>query len=426
MENFRIESLEINKIGAFEHLKMDFPKKTDPEKAEIHILTGENGTGKTTILEALAEIAKYKIDTSEQTGLINKLDLNSVISVITHPRKYSTNLEFDDIIQNRSSKNMIGKDIQIKMNERSGVDFALFAYSGYRRINQSKMISIDKGRFSFPDALNDALSFDNSINTDKLTQWIGTAIAQEALSIVKEDTQRAAKYRNYVKVIEEIIEEITNEKVKFDLNSDTMHLNIIINKQRMALTSLPDGLKSLISWIGDLIMRMYQIGWVHGIPIFDRNFILFLDEIEVHLHPAWQRKILPVVQKLFKNAQIFISTHSPFVVGSVDGAWVHKLKKEGAYAVLDGEPVLTEDAESYDTILEEVFGIKERFGKDIEVLLKEFREITREILKGNEARLERWQQIISIFQNQTRPDEIMSLIIPQIHQINRIRKQVIA
>ncbi|MEA5258924.1 AAA family ATPase [Arcicella aquatica] len=426
MENFRIESLEINKIGAFEHLKMDFPKKTDPEKAEIHILTGENGTGKTTILEALAEIAKYKIDTSEQTGLINKLDLNSVISVITHPKKYSTNLELDDIVQNRSSKNMIGKDIQTKMNERLGVDFALFAYSGYRRINQSKMISIDKGRFSFPDALNDALNFDNSINTDKLTQWIGTAIAQEALSILKGDSQRASKYRNYVKIIEEIIEEITNEQVSFDLNADTMHLNIIINKQKLALTSLPDGLKSLISWIGDLVMRMSQIGWAFDIPIFERNFILFLDEIEVHLHPAWQRKILPVVQELFKNAQIFISTHSPFVVGSVDGAWVHKLKKVGAYAVLDGEPVLTEDAESYDTILEEVFGIKERFGKDIEILLKEFREITKEILKGNEARLERWQQIILIFQNQTRPDEIMSLITPQIHQINRIRKQVIA
>ena len=60
MENFRIESLEINKIGAFEHIKMDFPKKTDPEKAEIHILTGENGTGKTTVLEVLVESFEIK------------------------------------------------------------------------------------------------------------------------------------------------------------------------------------------------------------------------------------------------------------------------------------------------------------------------------------------------------------------------------
>ena len=69
MENFRIESLEINKIGAFEHLKMDFPKKIDPEKAEIHILTGENGTGKSTVLEMLASCA----DNSNEERLYKKI-----------------------------------------------------------------------------------------------------------------------------------------------------------------------------------------------------------------------------------------------------------------------------------------------------------------------------------------------------------------
>ncbi|MDZ7898589.1 MAG: AAA family ATPase [Arcicella sp.] len=168
---------------------------------------------------------------------------------------------------------------------------------------------------------------------------------------------------------------------------------------------------------------MDRLKWENDTDIFDRNFILFLDEIEVHLHPAWQRKILPVVQKLFKNSQIFISTHSPFVVGSVDGAWVHKLKKDGAYAVLDGEPILSEDAESYDTILEEVFGIKERFGIEIENKLVDFRKYTREILKGDNSNFHKWEETIEFFKNQRRPQEIMSLISPQIRQIHRILKQ---
>lgn len=427
MENFRIESLEINKIGAFEHLKIEFPKKTDPDKAEIHILTGENGTGKSTILEALAEIGKHKIDNSEQNIFIDKLiDNDSLIDVITHPKKYSTSFNFDDILQNNISKYVIGNEIQSNIKKYHGVvDFALFAYSGYRRINKSDMVTIDKVRFDYPEALTNALDFDKSINTEKLIHWLGNAFIQESLSISNGQKDRAKKYRAYIETIERIIEKITNDKVKLVLNPDSMHLNIIINEQRMALTTLPDGLKSLISWIGDLVMRMYQTkeGYTQ---IFDRNFILFLDEIEVHLHPAWQRKILPVVQKLFKNAQIFISTHSPFVVGSVDGAWVHKLKKVGAYAVLDGEPILSEDAESYDTILEEIFGIKERFGNEIESKLDRFRKITKEILKGNEENLEEWNTIITFFQNQNRPDEIMAVIAPQIHQINRIRKQVIA
>ena len=81
MENFRIESLEINKIGAFEHIKMDFPKKTDPEKAEIHILTGENGTGKTTVLEVLVESFEIKSE-QRKVNLYKKIlseDSNFII-----------------------------------------------------------------------------------------------------------------------------------------------------------------------------------------------------------------------------------------------------------------------------------------------------------------------------------------------------------
>ena len=60
MENFRIESLEISQVGVFNHLKIDFPEKKNTGLAEIHILTGENGTGKTTILEMLAELGKQQ------------------------------------------------------------------------------------------------------------------------------------------------------------------------------------------------------------------------------------------------------------------------------------------------------------------------------------------------------------------------------
>ena len=67
---------------------------------------------------------------------------------------------------------------------------------------------------------------------------------------------------------------------------------------------MPDGLRSLISWIADLLGRIDLLKWKDDLLILEKNLILFLDEIEVHLHPAWQRKVLPVVQKLFKNSQI--------------------------------------------------------------------------------------------------------------------------
>jgi predicted ATPase len=420
MENFRIESLEINKIGAFEHIKMDFPKKTDPDKAEIHILTGENGTGKSTVLMLLTGVA----DNSNEKELFKRINGNpenpSIYTIRYGGIKKMTRLIMTahytppDSIQTSETHNSL-----------TPVNYAFFAYSTNRFIG-SYSTTIIENQSSNP--FKDALKFDKTEESGNFLNWILTTKTRALVAKDKSDINESKLYIQSIKEIENALSGIMEQTIKFVLGSKpTLYLAIKVDETELNIDVLPDGIKSTLIWLGDLLMRLENISWIDNTKIsLHQNFILFLDEIEVHLHPAWQRKILPVVQKLFKNAQIFISTYSPFVVGSVDGAWVHKLKKVGAYAVLDGEPILSEDAESYDTILEEIFGVKERFGDEIEEKLNMFREITKEILKGDERRLEEWDDTISFFRSQKRPDEIMSLITPQIRQINRIRNQVVA
>ena len=443
MENFRIESLEINKIGAFEHIKMDFPKKIDPEKAEIHILTGENGTGKTTILHLLSHCVPF-----EESWLTEKFHSlrQSAFIIDASLYDYHEKIKIDNKYFDNNLKNIDEEDLKLYFKNYADLPkellyypeigvfpFILFAYSGYRKLSD---IESDGIKPLNENPLENSLNFDKSINPNLFVQWIANTQSNYALNYLKllenegmlEYTKFNKMFREPLELIESIISQVIGQSMKFEVEGNRHEVKIRLDKnQTIPFNHLPDGLKSIISWIGDLLMRMDRIEWYDDkIDIFDRNFILFLDEIEVHLHPAWQRKILPVVQKLFKNAQIFISTHSPFVVGSVDGAWVHKLKKDGAYAVLDGEPVLSEDAESYDTILEEIFGVKERFGIEIENKLVDFRKYTREILSGDESNFHEWEETIEFFKNQRRPDEIMSLISPQVRQINRILKQVSA
>ncbi len=431
MENFRIESLEINKIGAFEHIKMDFPKKTDPDKAEIHILTGENGTGKSTILEALKNLGLSNRE-QEKYKIFAKIISNENESCVSINTSHSYDCKYWE--RKVSSKEPMPTQLvdfrryALNTSITKPLNFAMFAYSGYRRTQDVKISGIKEISES---PLENSLNFDKSINTESLQQWIFNTDYRMLSALRSKDEIASKNIYKHITVIQTILTLIIEQDLILEISAEDFKLNIVlssnsINQNIIPFDNLPDGLKSMISWIGDLLMRMDRLKWKDDLPIFERNFILFLDEIEVHLHPAWQRKILPVVQKLFKNAQIFISTHSPFVVGSVDGAWIHKLKKDGAFAVLDGKPVLSEDAESYDTILDEIFGIKERFGDEIEDRLEKFRDITKEILKGDEHRLKEWQSIISFFKNQERPDEIMSYITPQIRQINRIRNQVLA
>jgi predicted ATP-binding protein involved in virulence len=424
MENFRIESLEINKIGAFEHLKMDFPKKTDPEKAEIHILTGENGTGKSTVLNLMTGIA----DNSNENFYYSRILTKGIGDISGYRVIYTKKKDERSYFRKQTNTHSVytaPEALQNKHDLTYLTDYAFFAYSNNRYFDLKNNIIQENTLYN---PFKDAVNFNKSTDSNSFTNWILSTKTRALVAKANGNEIEAQTYISAIEAVEKAIAEITGQTIEFVLLSKPiLHLALKVDGIELGFEVLPDGIKSMIIWMGDLLLRLEHIHWIDQTrSSIHQNFILFLDEIEVHLHPAWQRKILPVVQKLFKNAQIFISTHSPFVVGSVDGAWVHKLKKVGAYAVLDGEPVLSEDAESYDTILEEIFGIKERFGNEIESKLDRFRKITKEILKGNEENLEEWNTIITFFQNQKRPDEIMAVITPQVHQINRIRKQVIA
>lgn len=399
MYNCRIISLEVACIGAFEKLELKFAKKVNPNKADIHIFTGKNGTGKTTLLEMLASGFQYHNFNPQANYILLSKFHKEVVD--KHELVCSYELFPDGINPNAVSyfgNNKLHhnkRGVQIYFNNNNtplaknyiekvqnfgfdSFDFALFAYSGYRRISKTNLSSIQELN---NNPLIDSLDFNNSINPQLLIQWLANTITKKALAYSRADSDSVKKYTETISRIENAVSEITGQIVKFDLLDNPLGISITVDGLKLDFNLLPDGMKSIISWIADLLMRMDRIPWSSNINVFDRNFILFLDEIEVHLHPEWQRKILPVVQKLFPNAQIFISTHSPFVVGSIDDAWIYKFKKEGQYSVLDGEPILSEDGKSFQYILDETFDIQNQFGVAVEKDLLIFYALKSKILK---------------------------------------------
>ncbi|MFA5019367.1 MAG: AAA family ATPase, partial [Methylobacter sp.] len=158
------------------------------------------------------------------------------------------------------------------------------------------------------------------------------------------------------------------------VNGDTIHFD-----------SLPDGLKSIISWVADLSLRLEAIPWQEQCDVFSQPIILLLDEVDIHLHPKWQRRILPAIQTLLPNAQIFVSTHSPFVVGSVEDAWVYRLPEPGqGNGIIEG--VQSGAGKSYRLILNEVFGIDDEFDVETEALFDEFYRLRDLFMKDQQGR----------------------------------------
>jgi predicted ATP-binding protein involved in virulence len=120
---------------------------------------------------------------------------------------------------------------------------------------------------------------------------------------------------------------------------------------------LSDGEKNLIALIGDIARRLTIANPKSDNPLLGEGIIL-IDEIELHLHPSWQRLIVPKLTQTFPNCQFFITTHSPQVISHVKPESVFILKSK------DGKIGHETVPESYgmnsDLILESIMEVDSR------------------------------------------------------------------
>ena len=123
------------------------------------------------------------------------------------------------------------------------------------------------------------------------------------------------------------------------------------------MTSLSAGTEGTLWWtrliaLSLLFMNEFEPGWAK------RGAILLIDEIENHLHPTWQRRVIPALLEHFPGLQIFATTHSPFVVAGLKAGQVHLLNRENGVVTATTN---TEDIEGWtaDEILRVFMGVDE-------------------------------------------------------------------
>src|SRR4028118_1446741 len=134
-------------------------------------------------------------------------------------------------------------------------------------------------------------------------------------------------------------------------------LRMTVDKQgdELSVNQLSDGEKCLLALAGDLARRLAIAN-----PNPDRNplegsGVVLIDEIELHLHPKWQRAIIPNLKKTFPNCQFIITTHSPQVIS--DLKWVHLLRSTSEGIAIDRVPSFGKDS---NRILETLMETPER------------------------------------------------------------------
>lgn len=157
---------------------------------------------------------------------------------------------------------------------------------------------------------------------------------------------------NFVRqAILSILPDYTDMKVK------RSRMQIVLKKQdyELVLNQLSDGEKNLLVMVADIARRLAIANPDPTKNALEGEGIILIDEIELHLHPQWQRDIIPRLTSTFPNCQFIVTTHSPQVLSNV--------KKENVFIVEDFQ-VYPADAYTFgrdsNSILSELMGVTER------------------------------------------------------------------
>jgi hypothetical protein len=139
------------------------------------------------------------------------------------------------------------------------------------------------------------------------------------------------------------------------------------------LSSLGLGYRTAIAWMVDLAVRLFRRYPNSEDPLAEPAIVL-VDEIDLHLHPKWQRNIMNFLTERFPNTQFIVTAHSPLVVQAAKDANIVLLRREGDRVVIDNNPEIV-DNWRVDQVLTSVFELPTARPADLEPLLTRRKEL---------------------------------------------------
>ncbi|QGG75023.1 AAA family ATPase [Pseudomonas syringae USA011] len=112
------------------------------------------------------------------------------------------------------------------------------------------------------------------------------------------------------------------------------------NGEKMKVSQLGDGVRCMVGLVGDLACRCAMLNISMGRDaVKSARGVVLIDEIDLHLHPAWQQTIISDFQKAFPKLQLIVTTHSPQVLSTVHGENIRILDRDRNGAVFAGKPI---------------------------------------------------------------------------------------
>lgn len=341
-----IKNIHTNKLFHLENVDIDL---TD-EQAPHLLLTGKNGSGKTVLLNAIADfLEQVKNDTD-----ISFTQYKNRIENTERRVKRAENQQDLFSAQNNLKywqeryDNLFGK---ITLDFGGSYDFIRKYQEGQFIIafyQAARKTPITEPKNPTKPTLRQKGSI-RALLTDQLLNFLSDLKIQEALARNEGQTidadQIKAWFGNFESLLKEIYED-TELRIKFNYKDYTFRIET--QGKSFKFTELSDGFIAILDVVADLILKMQDGQTLVG--SYRKEGIVMIDEVETHLHLALQKSIMPLLTKLFPNIQFIVSTHSPFVLSSLPNAVAFDLEHQ--------TPITDLTEYSYQALTEGYFGVE--------------------------------------------------------------------
>lgn len=290
MEQLFITNLTIKKVR---HLQ-DISIPLSENQIKHLILTGKNGSGKTSVVEVLAEYLNKVFIEERGTDFRNcqkELDIKFNNKIDTIPElidKYHYILAYYDaarIFQAEQPKHI--EKVQLKK------------YYGLTEFPHNEFV-----KYLLDLKMTEALARNNN------------------------KTKKADEIQVWFAKLEQLLKQIfDDETVTLKFDEDTFEFHILQHgKEPFDFNTLSSGYQAVLDIVLDIIMRMqYQ---TQRSFVFDLSGIVIIDEIDAHLHLKLQKSILPFLATLFPNIQFIVTSHSPFILNSIEDVVIYDLENK--------------------------------------------------------------------------------------------------
>jgi predicted ATP-binding protein involved in virulence len=363
-----IQQVQIKNFRCFDDLTVNL-------NPDVNIFVGNNGSGKSAVLDAIsAAMFPYinglqRIAERRYQGYLNKKYQEPVqIAQRDLPAKYSNREPINQteftvitkdfpnwtIIYKKTAKNNDNRKLSVKTNKsffsdpQNNIEGSEQLYSDLAsKFNKSKEEALEISVFSYYKTNRNLTNISN-INPD-LSGRYGSYNSSDRFDAFKNSFDAAANFPEFMtwfydRDIQELRESKKREDAKFEF-SDLKHIQKAIKtvivpsarvyfsdrpsaklmvgweteageKIELSLNQLSSGYRNMLALVMDFARRLAQANPQMENPL-EAEAVLMIDELDLHLHPTWQQKIIPDLRKVFPNTQIIATTHSPEIVTTV-------------------------------------------------------------------------------------------------------------